>query len=70
MECVCESVSYTHLLSLLTADAEIGRDAVTFFQNMLIGNLNGYYRRLLVAPVAIKRTILKLCLLYTSRSCG
>ena len=47
-------------LSLLTADAEIGRDAVTFFQNMLIGNLNGYYRRLLVAPVAIKRTILKL----------
>ena len=27
---------------------------------MLIGNLNGYYRRLLVAPVAIKRTILKL----------
>ena len=47
-------------LSLMTADAEIGRDAVTFFQNMLIGNLNGYYRRLLVAPVAIKRTILKL----------
>ncbi len=47
-------------LSLLTADAEIGRDAVTFFQNMLIGNLNGHYRRLLVAPVAIKRTILKL----------
>ena len=47
-------------LSLMTADDEIGRDAVTFFQNMLIGNLNGYYRRLLVAPVAIKRTILKL----------
>lgn len=47
-------------LSLMTSDAEIGRDAVTFFQNMLIGNLNGYYRRLLVAPVAIKRTILKL----------
>ena len=47
-------------LSLFTADEGIGQDAVTFFQNMLIGNLNGSYEKLLVAPVSIKRTILEL----------
>ena len=45
-------------ISLFTADEGIGQDAVTFFQNMLIGNLNGTYERLLVAPVSMKRTIL------------
>ena len=46
-------------ISLFTADPTIGRDAVTFFQNMLIGNLNGSYEKLLVAPVSIKRTIIE-----------
>ena len=46
-------------LCLCTADEKIGQDAVSFFQNMLIGNLNGSYDRLLVAPVSMKRTIIK-----------
>ena len=37
-------------LSLITASEEIGRDANTFFKNMLISNLNGQYEHLLVAP--------------------
>ena len=47
-------------LCLFTADDRIGRDGVTFFQNMLIGNLNGAYETLLVAPANMKRTLLAL----------
>ena len=47
-------------LSLLTADPAIGRDANEFFKNMMIGNLNGRYEHLLVAPVSLKQTLLKL----------
>lgn len=47
-------------LSLITADQAIGRDANEFFKNMMIGNLNGSYEHLLVAPVSLKTTVLKL----------
>jgi len=47
-------------LSLLTTDQEIGRDANEFFKNMMIGNLNGTYDHLLVAPVNLKSTLLSL----------
>ena len=47
-------------LSLLTADPAIGRDANEFFKNMMIGNLNGSYDCLLVAPVCLKSTLLSL----------
>ncbi|MGE4547969.1 MAG: polyphosphate kinase 1 [Intestinibacillus sp.] len=47
-------------LSLMTADPGIGADAAAFFKNMLIGNLEGEYSRLLVAPVGLKKGILSL----------
>lgn len=47
-------------LSLLTMDQDIGRDANEFFKNMMIGNLNGTYEHLLVAPVSLKSAILNL----------
>lgn len=47
-------------LSLMTYDQEIGRDANAFFQNMGIGNLNGKYTHLLVAPGALKKAILEM----------
>lgn len=46
--------------SLLTANAEIAADAVAFFQNMLIGDLHGSYRKLLVAPFSLKQGLLRL----------
>ena len=47
-------------ISLLTSNEEIGKDAVEFFQNMGIDNLYGEYKTLLVAPVSLKSTFLKL----------
>ena len=47
-------------LSLLTAHPQIGQDAAEFFKNMAIANLQGEYRHLLVAPVALKSTVLAL----------
>ncbi len=47
-------------LSLMTAHPEIGRDAAEFFKNMSIGNLQGSYGHLLVAPVALKSSLLRL----------
>ncbi len=47
-------------VSLLTANPRIGQDAVEFFKNMSIGNLDGAYRELLVAPNSLKRTLLQL----------
>ena len=47
-------------LSLMTADPEIGADATAFFQNMLVGNVEGSYRRLLVAPNGIRQTLFAL----------
>ena len=46
--------------SLMTADRDIGADGVAFFQNLLIGDLQGSYRKLLVAPVSLKQTLLRL----------
>jgi polyphosphate kinase len=45
-------------LSMLTADQEIGEDAVQFFNNVNIGNISGKYRHLLVAPSSLKIEIL------------
>lgn len=46
--------------SLMTANREIGEDAVLFFQHMLVGNLKGKYRHLLAAPGSLKKEILRL----------
>lgn len=47
-------------IALLTADESIGKDAVAFFQNMGISNLNGEYKELFVAPHSLKIPILNL----------
>ena len=53
------AVQYTDL-SYLTADPEIGADANEFFKNLAIGNLEGEYRHLMVAPHEMKGRILGL----------
>ena len=46
---------------MITSNEGIGKDAVEFFQNMGIDNLYGEeYKHLLVAPVSLKPTLLKL----------
>ena len=45
---------------LMTADQSIGKEAVEFFKNMAIGNLEGEYHRLLVSPVSLKKTVLSM----------
>lgn len=47
-------------VSLMTANQEIGEDAANFFKNMSIGNLNGSYRHLIVAPTSLKQKVLYL----------
>ena len=47
-------------VSLLTANPAIGQDAVEFFKNMSIGELDGEYRHLLVAPYSLKQPLLRL----------
>ncbi|MFI3170918.1 MAG: polyphosphate kinase 1 [Eubacteriales bacterium] len=47
-------------VSLMTANQEIGADAAEFFKNMSIGNLEGSYRKLIVAPVSLKQRVLHL----------
>ena len=46
--------------SLMTGDQGIGEDAVIFFKNMAIGNLNGVYQNLIVSPTSLKQKVLKL----------
>ena len=46
--------------SLFTADRAIAGDAVDFFHNMLIGDLNGKYKKLLVAPSSMKSSLIEL----------
>ncbi len=46
--------------SLMTANPEIGRDAVDFFKNIAISNLDGRYGHLWVAPSGFKRNIMAL----------
>lgn len=45
--------------SYMTADPRIGEDASRFFRNMQIGNLNGDYAHLGVAPVGLKPLIMR-----------
>jgi len=45
---------------MMTADPAVTRDAVSFFENMLIGNSAGEYEKLLVAPFAMKNRIMDL----------
>lgn len=45
---------------MMTTDPVITRDAVNFFENMLIGNSAGDYEKLLVAPYAMKNRILEM----------
>lgn len=47
-------------LSLMTANRKIGEDASVFFKNLSIGNINGSYEYLLVAPTSFKKKILYL----------
>jgi len=47
-------------LSLITSDFQIGEDAMEFFKNMAIGNLNGKYQELLVAPHYFKSNLMDL----------
>lgn len=46
-------------LSLLTANRQIAHDAVEFFKNMAIANLEGSYQHLLVAPVSLKSSVIE-----------
>lgn len=41
-------------LCLITANQAIGKDAVNFFNNLLLGNLDGEYTHLWVSPHALK----------------
>ena len=45
---------------MMTTDPVITRDAVSFFDNMLIGNSDGDYEKLLVAPNAMKNRIMEM----------
>ena len=45
---------------MMTADPAIAQDALTFFDNMLIGSLDGEYERLFVAPNAMKNRLMEL----------
>lgn len=44
-------------LCLMTASDSIGEDAVAFFRNMLVNNLEGEYRQLRVSPFGIKNML-------------
>lgn len=47
-------------LSLITANQDIGHDAMRFFKNMSISNLYGDYTHLLVAPNSFRDKLMKL----------
>lgn len=53
------NAQYTDL-SLMTANEQIGLDGTAFFQNMLVGNLEGKYQHLLVAPAGLKPGLMDL----------
>lgn len=52
------SALYTDF-SLMTRSRDIAEDAISFFENMLIGNVYGTYKNLLVAPHSLKSSILR-----------
>ena len=45
--------------SLMTSDPVIAEDAVSFFENMLVGNLRASHEKLLAAPAGMKPGIMK-----------
>ncbi len=47
-------------LSLITSHPEIGLDAVALFNDILVNNISGKYKRLLVAPSSMRQSILQL----------
>ncbi len=47
-------------LSLITANPEIGLDAVALFNDILVNNVQGTYRHLLVAPHSMRCSIIRL----------
>lgn len=51
------TILYTDF-SLMTADPGIGEDAALFFRNMGIGNLEGRYDHLLVAPLELQEKVI------------
>ena len=53
------SKQYTDL-NIITADRQIGEDAVSFFNNIAICNTEFEYNRLLVAPETLKSGLIKL----------
>ncbi|MDO4661980.1 MAG: polyphosphate kinase 1 [Tissierellia bacterium] len=53
------SKQYTDI-SFITSDRTIAKDAVNFFNDMQIGNLEGEYEKLLASPHTLKREFLKL----------
>ena len=53
------SKQYTDL-NVITADTEIGEDAVAFFRNIAICNTDFHYKKLLVAPETLKPGIISL----------
>ncbi|MGI6221756.1 MAG: polyphosphate kinase 1 [Coriobacteriales bacterium] len=53
------AAQYTDLC-LMTADGDIGFDGVEFFNNMAMGNLDGEYKKMLVAPISLKSSIMQL----------
>ncbi|CDZ74252.1 polyphosphate kinase [Peptoniphilus sp. ING2-D1G] len=46
--------------SLMTANYDIGKDAVHFFKNISTGNLDGKYKYLLQSPTTLKPELLKM----------
>ena len=53
------AAQYTDL-SYITADPGIGADATEFFKNLAIGNLEGEYQHLMVAPHTLKSKLMVL----------
>lgn len=51
------SHQYTDL-SYITSNPKIGQDAIAFFQNMSISNLEGNYEELLVSPNQLKHAVM------------
>ena len=45
-------------LSYITSRQDIGEDAVKFFQNMSLDNLDGHYEKLIVSPTSFKSSII------------
>ncbi|UTB32286.1 MAG: polyphosphate kinase 1 [Methanobacterium sp. ERen5] len=46
-------------MNFITTDKAIGEDAMLFFKNMAISNINGDYEKLLVAPCGLKKKFIE-----------